>query len=216
MILPTQEEMSGSGGQKVDLSPLEGSDLTKKNAVRRLSLSQSERKRSLGKEDAEWLEAEKEQLKIIDPAAATTQNMDTKKKDPVEPGLSVNAERKLSCIGAERRRSLGVEDSEWKEAEEEQQTILVETSGPPSAPLSELGAPSFEEEEGGYSADTLVGSDGPAPTQAPQQIVVTETNGERRASMDAAERRRSLGVEDGEWAEAEAEQKAILQQEAAT
>ena len=35
--------------------------------------------------------------------------MDTKKKDPVEPGLSVNAERKLSCIGAERRRSLGVE-----------------------------------------------------------------------------------------------------------
>ena len=51
--------MSGSGGQKVDLSPLEGSDLTEKNAVRRLSLSQSERKRSLGKEDAEWLEAEK-------------------------------------------------------------------------------------------------------------------------------------------------------------
>lgn len=220
----------------VTLSPVDGDstmpkgdseDATKASTMptsvqRKLSIVQSERKRSIAAEDAEWVEAEQEQLKIIDPAKAATLEAEkagtvtngAAAQEPKSGGLSENAERKLSVVSAERRRSMGTEDAEWVEAEVEQHAILENTAGPASTTLSELGSPEYEEE--GYHADLLVPDNAApaAPSEAPSQI---DGDGsmpgttERRKSMQEAERRRSMAEEDAEWMEAEAEQREILQ-----
>jgi len=193
---------------ETQMTPVEGGDnKMPKNIERRLSLQTSERKRSMGHEDAEWLEAEKEQLKMIDPAKAATKEAEAKQE---KEGMPVQAERKLSIVAAERRRSLGEEDSEWKEAETEQKKELENTAPEGSSPLPELPAPSFE--EGGYSMDQMVGED-PPPAEAPKLEAEMPEEGAdmtRRQSMDMNQRRRSMAQEDAEWMEAEQEQQHMI------
>lgn len=188
------------------------------NIERRLSVTQSERKRSMGKEDAEWIEAEVEQLQMIDPCKAATKEAEAKADSDTKEkgGLSTAAERKLSMIGMDRRRSMGIEDAEFVESEAESMAILAtEETAVPSPPVSaNLGSPEYQEDPDGYSADALVGESDPAPAPADAPVLATDAptdvDSQRRKSLEGSERRRSMGGEDAEWVAAEVEQKKLL------
>jgi len=78
-----------------------------------------------------------------------------------------------------------------------------------------MGSPECDTEDGEYTADLLAPASGPmkAPTEAP--VLHTDhwdQQNQRRMSVNASLRKRSVGEEDSEWDEAEAEQKEILEQ----
>merc|ERR1712046_401703 len=82
-----------------------------------MGMDMAERRRSMDAEDAEWVEAEAEQHKLMVGEAladATT---------PAAPSLT--QQRRTSVDIAERRRSMDAEDAEWVEAEAEQHKLLV-------------------------------------------------------------------------------------------
>jgi len=64
---------------------------------RKLSMQANERRRSMGNEDSEWLEAEQENLAVIDPARAATEavggTVGTGPEDADPSKLSAKAER---------------------------------------------------------------------------------------------------------------------------
>jgi len=116
---------------------------------------------------------------------------------------------------------MGAEDEEWVDAESEQLNLLAAGTGPdmlPAAVVDEGGAeegeklpaPEFEGPDGdGYLADQLVAPPaGPPAPPVDAPVVEAEAEaaagaGETEAALGAAGRRRSMGGEDEEWAEAE-------------
>jgi len=187
---------------------MNGTDKQSHTVERRSSLEVNERRRSAGREDAEWACSELEQLRMIDPARAAAIQGRLSDQDARQQ----NEQRRASLATNDRRRSLGTEEQEWAAAETEQCDIIGSFSPHPEDEYDELGAPSYEEDEDGYTADMLIGT-GPAFAVAPvlpSDNVPEGVATNRRSSVQEAQRRRSLGREDEEWGEAEQEQIGLM------